>query len=71
MAASCWRRKNSFCCLARDSSTVEATLVETSEMDVSLMNREVTCFIRADTVGVERWAVWLWSVNCRDYMRLG
>lgn len=38
MAASFCRRKYSFCCLERDSSTTEAILLLTSEMDASLTN---------------------------------
>jgi len=47
IAASFCRRKYSFCCLERDSSTTEAILLLTSEMDASLTNSWVVVLSRA------------------------
>lgn len=54
MAVSFCRRKCSFCCLERDSSTTEAILLLTSEMDASLTNSWVVTLSRASVSVVVR-----------------
>lgn len=61
IAASCWRRKNSFCCLERDSSTAEAIFFETSEMEACLRKSSVHSLRRVSESGAERIA------GSRDY----
>ena len=58
IAASFCRRKNSFCCLERDSSTTEAILLLTSEMDASLTNSWVVALSRASVSVVARISAW-------------
>lgn len=54
MAASCWRKKNSFCCFDSDSSTAFEILFVTSDMDASLMNIVVASWSRSVASGVDR-----------------
>ena len=58
IAVSFCRRKCSFCCLERDSSTTEAILLLTSEMDASLTNSWVVTLSRASASVVARISVW-------------
>ena len=57
IAANFCRRKCSFCCLERDSSTTEAILLLTSKMDASLANSWVATLRRASASGVVRISV--------------
>ena len=54
MAASCWRRKNSFCCLDRDSSTDAAIFLDTSEMEACLTNNSVASLRRSSGSDVHK-----------------
>jgi len=56
MAASCWRRKNSFCCLDKLSSTAVAIFLDSSNMDACLTKISVASFSRASVSGVPRMA---------------
>ena len=58
IAASFCRRKYSFCCLERDSSTTEAILLLTSEMDASLTNSLVVALSRSSMSVVARISMW-------------
>lgn len=57
MAASCWRRKNSFCCLERDSSTDAAIFLDTSDIEACLMNNSVASFSRSSGSAADKKAI--------------
>lgn len=56
MAESCCLRKNSFCCFDSDSSTEVAILLDTSEMEMTLMNISLAIESRVLGSGEDRMA---------------